>query len=311
MIGENRVIVYQVTRQYIYCIIKYNMNNVLEVNNLSKIFKDFSINSISFNLPAGAIMGFVGQNGAGKTTTIRLILNMLKRNSGEIKVFGLDNINNELEIKQNLGIIFDDFFFMEMWKIKDVEDVIKGFYKSWDSRVYRQYLDKFKLSINKKIKDLSRGMKIKLMLAVAMSHNAKLLILDEPTSGLDPVARNELLDIFKEYIADGEKSILFSTHITSDLEKVADYITLIDQGRLFYSGGTRELVNNYFIVRGNPDILSIELKNNIIGLTINQSVFAGMIKSSMLQEIPKEIVSGMPTIDEILIYISKGIYKYE
>jgi ABC-2 type transport system ATP-binding protein len=287
------------------------MNNVLEVNNLSKIFKGFSINSISFNLPAGVIMGFVGQNGAGKTTTIRLILNMLKRNNGEIKVFGLDNINNELEIKQNLGIIFDDLFFMEMWKIKDVEDVIKGFYKSWDSRVYRQYLDKFKLSINKKIKDLSRGMKIKLMLAVAMSHNAKLLILDEPTSGLDPVARNELLDIFKEYIADGEKSILFSTHITSDLEKVADYITLIDQGRLFYSGGTRELVNNYFIVRGSPDILSAELKNNIIGLTINQSVFAGMIKSSMLQDVPKEIVSGMPTIDEILIYISKGVYKYE
>ena len=287
------------------------MNHVLEVNNLSKVFKDFSINSISFNLPAGAIMGFVGQNGAGKTTTIRLILNMLNRDSGEIKVFGLDNINNELEIKQNLGIIFDDLFFMEMWKIKDIEDVIKGFYKSWDSRLYRQYLDKFKLSVNKKIKDLSRGMKIKLMLAAAMSHNAKLLILDEPTSGLDPVARNELLDIFKEYIADGEKSILFSTHITSDLEKVADYITLIDQGRLFYSGGTRELVNNYFIVRGNPDILSIELKNNIIGLTINQSVFAGMIKSSMLQEIPKEIVSGMPTIDEILIYISKGIYKYE
>jgi len=287
------------------------MNNVLEVNNLSKVFKDFSINSISFNLPAGAIMGFVGQNGAGKTTTIRLILNMLKRNSGEIKVFDLDNINNELEIKQDLGIIFDDLFFMEMWKIKDIEDVIKGFYKSWDSRLYGQYLDKFKLSVNKKIKDLSRGMKIKLMLAAAMSHNAKLLILDEPTSGLDPVARNELLDIFREYIAGGERSILFSTHITSDLEKVADYITLIDQGRLFYSGGTRELVNNYFIVRGNPDILSAELKNNIIGLTINQSVFAGMIKSSMLQDVPKEIVSGIPTIDEILIYISKGVYKYE
>jgi len=287
------------------------MNHVLEVNNLSKVFKDFSINSISFNLPAGAIMGFVGQNGAGKTTTIRLILNMLNRDSGEIKVFGLDNINNELEIKQNLGIIFDDLFFMEMWKIKDIEDVIKGFYKSWNSRLYGQYLDKFKLSIYKKIKDLSRGMKIKLMLAAAMSHNAKLLILDEPTSGLDPVARNELMDIFKEYIADRKKSILFSTHITSDLEKVADYITLIDQGRLFYSGSTRELVNNYFIVRGNPDILSAELKNNIIGLTINQSVFAGMIKSAMLQDVPKEIVSGIPTIDEILIYISKGVYKYE
>ena len=287
------------------------MNNILEVNNLSKIFKSFTVDSISFNLPAGAIMGFVGQNGAGKTTTIRLILNMLKRNSGEIKMFGLDNISNEMEIKQNLGIIFDDLFFIEMWKIKDVENAIRKFYKLWDSKLYRQYLDKFNLSFNKKIKELSRGMKIKLMPAAAMSHNAKLLILDEPTSGLDPVARNELLDIFKEYIANGERSILFSTHITSDLEKAADYITLIDRGKLFYSGKTSDLINNYFVVRGSPDILSAELKNNIIGLTINQSVFAGMIKSSVLQDIPKEIVNGIPTIDEILIYISKGIYKYE
>ena len=287
------------------------MNNVLEVNNLSKAFKGFSIDSISFNLPAGVIMGFVGQNGAGKTTTIRLILNMSKRDSGEIKVFGLDNINDELEIKQNLGVIFDDLFFIEMWKIKDIEDAIKAFYKFWDSKLYRQYLDKFNLSNNKKIKELSRGMKIKLMLAVAMSHNAKLLILDEPTSGLDPVARNELLNIFKEYIANGERSILFSTHITSDLEKAADYITLIDHGKLFYSGNTSDLINNYFIIRGSPDILSAELEENIIGLTINKSIFAGMIKSSMLQNIPKEIVCGIPTIDEILIYISKGIYKYE
>ena len=214
-------------------------------------------------------MGFVGQNGAGKTTTIRLILNMLKRDSGEIKVFDLDNINNELEIKQNLGVIFDDLFFIEAWKIKDIEDAIKGFYRSWDSKLYRQYLDKFNLPTNKKVKDLSRGMKIKLMLAAAMSHNAKLLILDEPTSGLDPVARNELLGIFKEYIANGERGILFSTHITSDLEKIADYITLIDQGRLFYSGNTGDLINSYLTEK------------------------------------------GIPNIDEILIYISKGTYNHE
>jgi ABC-2 type transport system ATP-binding protein len=287
------------------------MNNVLEVNGLSKIFTGFSIDLISFKLPAGSIMGFVGQNGAGKTTTIRLILNILKRNSGEIMIFGLDNINNDLEIKQNLGIIFDDFFFIETWRIKEIEKAVKGFYKSWDSELYGQYLDKFNLPPDKRIKELSRGMKIKVMLAVAMSHNAKLLILDEPTSGLDPVARNELLNIFREYIADGERSILFSTHITSDLERTAEYITLIDDGRLFYSGVTSDLINNYFIVRGKPEFLSSELEKNIIGLTINQSVFVGMIKSSMLKNIPKEIVTGMPSIDEILVYISKGIYKYE
>jgi len=287
------------------------MNNVLEVTNLTKIFKGFSINSISFNVPSGTIMGFVGQNGAGKTTTIRLILNMLKRDSGEIRVFALDNIKNELEIKQNLGIIFDDLFFIEMWKIKDIEDAIKAFYNSWDSKLYRQYLDRFHLPFDKKIMDLSRGMKVKLMLAVAMSHNANFLILDEPTSGLDPVARNELLDIFKEYIEGGERSILFSTHITSDLEKAADYITLIDNGSLFYSGNTSDLINSYLIVRGSPDILSTELKENIIGLTINKSVFVGMIKLSMLHIFPKEIVSGIPSIDEILIYISKGMFKNE
>jgi ABC-2 type transport system ATP-binding protein len=198
-----------------------------------------------------------------------------------------------------------------MWQVKDIEEAIRGFYKSWDSKLYRQYLDKFNLPLDKKIKELSRGMKIKLMVAVAMSHNARFLILDEPTSGLDPVARNDLLNIFNEYIAGGERSILFSTHITSDLEKAAEYITLIDHGHLFYSGATSDLINNYFIVRGKPDILSSELKNNIIGLTINQSVFVGMIKSSMLQNIPKEIVTGIPSIDEILVYISKGIYKYE
>jgi ABC-2 type transport system ATP-binding protein len=287
------------------------MNNLLEINNLSKSFKDFSIDSISFNLPAGSIMGFVGQNGAGKTTTIRLIMNMLKRNSGEIKVFALDNINNDLEIKQNTGVIFDDLFFMEMWKINDVENAIKKFYKLWDSKLFRQYINKFGLPADKKIKDLSRGMKIKLMLAAAMSHNAKLLILDEPTSGLDPVARNELLEIFKDYISNGERSILFSTHITSDLEKIADYITLIDHGKLLYSGKTGDLIKDYFIVRGSPDILSAEIKRNIIGLTINQSVFVGMIKSSMTQNIPKEIISGIPSIDEILIYFSKGINKDE
>jgi ABC-2 type transport system ATP-binding protein len=172
-------------------------------------------------------------------------------------------------------------------------------------------LDKFNLPPDKKVKELSRGMKIKLMLAVAMSHNARLLILDEPTSGLDPVARNDLLSIFNEYIADGEKSILFSTHITSDLERVAKYISLIDNGSLFYSGTTSDLINNYYIVRGEPEILSPELEKNIMGLTINQSVFVGMVKSSLLQDIPKEIVSGIPSIDEILVYLSKGSYKYE
>jgi len=287
------------------------MNNILEVNNLCKEFNDFLLDSISFNLPYGVIMGFVGQNGAGKTTTIRLLLNALKRNSGEIKIFNLDNIKNELEVKQDLAVVFDDLSLIETWHIRDVEQVMKSFYKHWDSELYKQYLHKFHLQSHKKLKDLSKGMKMKIMLAVAMSHNARLLILDEPTSGLDPVARDELLDILKEYVADGKKSVFFSTHITSDLEKIADYVTLIDRGKIFYTGSTADLLQTYSVVRGNPDLLSHELKANIIGLTENQSVFVGMLPVSKAHGIPKEITMGIPSIDEILVYINKGAYSRE
>src|SRR5665647_2441724 len=203
------------------------MNKAIEINKLCKDYGDFSLKNISFSLPVGYIMGFAGQNGAGKTTTIRLILNMTARNDGSIKIFGMDNILEEQKIKQDIAVVLDDIFFVENWKVYEVEKAVKGFYDNWSSTLYYQYVNNFKLPINKKVKDLSRGMKMKLMLAVAMSHDAKLLILDEPTSGLDPVARDELLEILSAYISDGQKSILFSTHITSDLEKIADYITCL------------------------------------------------------------------------------------
>ena len=162
------------------------MNNALEVRNLCKTYNDFSLDSISFTLPAGYIMGFVGQNGAGKTTTIRLILNMANRTGGEVKIFGLDNIEDELTVKQELAAVFDEICFVDVWRVREVEKVIKGFYSQWDSEQFAAYLKRFKLPPDKRVKDWSRGMKLRLMRAVAMSHNAKLLILDEPTSGLDP-----------------------------------------------------------------------------------------------------------------------------
>ncbi len=244
-----------------------DVSNVIEVKNVCKNYTDFSLNNLSFSLPMGCIMGLVGQNGAGKTTMIRLILNMANRDGGEIRIFGLDNLNDEQKIKQDIGAVFDEIFFVDIWRVREVEKVIRGFYSKWDSKLYRQYLTKFRLPVDKKIKDLSRGMKMKLMLAVALSHEAKLLILDEPTSGLDPVARDELLEILKAYIADGQKSILFSTHITSDLEKIADYITLIDNGNLIYTGTKDDLLKR----------------------------FSGLLPSSALL-----------TIDEILVFISKG-----
>jgi ABC-2 type transport system ATP-binding protein len=229
------------------------MNNAIEINKLCKNYKDFSLKDISLVLPMGHIMGFVGQNGAGKTTTIRLILNMAPRSSGSIKIFGMDNILDEQKVKQDIAVVFDDIFFVEDWKVSEVEKAIEGFYTKWSSALYRQYVKDFSLPLDKKVKELSRGMKMKLMLAVAMSHAAKLLILDEPTSGIDPVAREELLDIFSAYVAGGEKSIFFSTHITTDLEKIADYISIIDKGNLVYTGTKKDLLVQF------PNVPSIDV----------------------------------------------------
>jgi ABC-2 type transport system ATP-binding protein len=256
-------------------------------------------------------MGFVGQNGAGKTTTIRCILNMAVRESGEIRVFGLDNIRDELAVKQGLAAVFDEIFFVNTWRVREVEKAIQGFYSGWDSKSYGEYIKKFGLSPDKRVKELSRGMKMKLMLAVALSHGAKLLILDEPTSGLDPVARNELLDILREYIADGEKSVLFSTHITSDLERIADYITLIDHGKIFYSGTKDGLLEHFCIIKGSKADLTDDMKKKIIGLSTTSAGFTGMLPASELKGLPSSIVTESPTIDEILIYISKGGTTHE
>ena len=287
------------------------MNNAIEVNKLCKDYGDFSLNNISFSLPAGYIMGFVGQNGSGKTTTIRLILNMTARNDGNIRIFGMDNILEEQKLKQDIAVVLDDIFFVENWKVYEVEKAVKGFYDNWDSTLFYQYLNSFNLSINKKVKDLSRGMKMKLMLAVAMSHHAKLLILDEPTSGLDPVAREELLEILSEYISDGQRSVLFSTHITSDLEKIADYITLIDKGNIFYTGTKDDLLESFYVIKGGLDELTNHIQEKIIGVTTHNTGFTGLMPASEVKHLSKNIIVETSTIDEILVYISKEDKKHE
>ena len=282
------------------------MNNAIEVKGLNRDFKGFSLKDIALTLPVGYIMGFVGKNGAGKTTTIRLILNMLARKSGSVKVFGLDNIADEQKIKQDIGAVFDETFFVGTWKVLEVERAIMGFYSHWDSDQFGRYIKKFGLPTNKMVKDLSRGMKMKLMLAVALSHEAKLLILDEPTSGLDPVARDELLEILSEYIADGARSILFSTHITSDLERIADYITLIDNGRIFFTGTKDSLLESFLIVKGGPEDLNDILRKKLIGLSVNRTGFSGLLPVEEAKRLPRQLVTEAPSIDEILVYISRG-----
>ncbi|MCL2736704.1 MAG: ABC transporter ATP-binding protein [Propionibacteriaceae bacterium] len=282
------------------------MSNALEIQNLCKSYPGFKLDSVSFALPMGKIMGFVGQNGAGKTTTIRTILNMATRDSGEVHVFGLDNIADELAIKQELGAVFDEIFFVDSWRIREVEKVVRGFYRGWDTALFAQFLDEFELTTGKRVRELSRGMKMKLMLAVAMSHGAKLLILDEPTSGLDPVARDELLDILQRYISDGERSVFFSTHITSDLERVAEYITVIEHGKIFYTGTKDGLLDHFLIIRGDRSALTADLTGQIIGAATTSVGFTGMIRASDATGLPPGLETVTPTIDEILVHISKG-----
>jgi ABC-2 type transport system ATP-binding protein len=279
-------------------------NNAIEVKNLRKEYKDFTLNDISFSLPTGYIMGLVGQNGAGKTTTIRLMLNMTGRAGGEISLLGMDNLQDEQRIKQDVGVVLDEIYFVNNWSVREVEQALKPFYDHWNRALYSQYAQQFRLPMDKKVKDLSRGMRLKLMLAVAMSHEAKLLILDEPTSGLDPVARDELLQILRDYI-DEEKSILLSTHDTTGLEQIADFITLIDNGNIFYSGTKDDLIDSYRIVKGGPNDLLDSFREKIIGLKKNNTGFSGLILALDGKYLPEEIVTEPPSIDEILVAISK------
>ncbi len=282
------------------------MSNILEIKNLNKSFKEFSLKDVSFSLPKGYIMGFIGPNGAGKTTTVKLILNMLKRQSGEIKIFGLDNMASEDEIKEQIGVVFDQPYYVDEWNLNEVQSAVKLFYKKWDGRIYGNYLKEFKLPPDKKVKDLSRGMKMKLMLAVALSHDARLLILDEPTSGLDPVARDELMDILGDYIISEEKSVLFSTHITSDLEKIADYITFIDNGEIVFTGTKDKLLESYCIIKGGKRDINPEQKKMIRGFREHNTGFEGLIHRNRLKEIKGNILSEPCTLDDIIIFMNRG-----
>ena len=211
------------------------MENAIVVKNLRKNYKDFQLKDISFSVPKGCIMGFVGENGAGKTTTLKGILNLINRDGGSVEIFGMDNIKDEKKIKEDIGVVFDECCFYDSLNPKESSKIMKRIYKNWDGKIFNDYLKKFQIPDKKIIKEFSKGMKMKLSIAIALSHKPKLLIMDEATSGLDPIVREEILDIFLDFIQDEEHSILMSTHITGDLDKIADYITFINNGEIIFS----------------------------------------------------------------------------
>lgn len=283
------------------------MEPILEVKNLRKSFKDFSLKDISFSLERGFIMGFIGPNGAGKSTTIKLIMNLLKRDAGEIKVFGLDNIKDEMKVKNKIGFVYDENYFYEELTVGEMKRVIAPFYKEWDDEVFKKYIRDFNLSTEKKIKDLSKGMKMKFSLAIALSHDAQLLIMDEPTSGLDPIVRSELLEILSYIIQDEKRGVFFSTHITSDLDKIADYVTLLNNGELIFSKQKDEILENYGIVKGSKELLDRDTLKNFIGVKENQFGFEGLVKDrNQVKRLFKEkVVIDKPSLEDIMLYYTR------
>ena len=279
-------------------------NNIL-VRDLCKQFDEFLLDHISFQVPKGRIVGFIGENGAGKSTTINLILDELKKDNGQIQIFGREHTISS--VKENIGVVFDECNFHDVFNVSDIEKILSGVYKSWDSNLYRQYLKKFKIPERKQIGSFSKGMKMKLSIICAMAHKPKLLILDEATTGLDPVVRDEMLDLFLEFIQDEECSIFFSSHITSDIQKIADYVILIHQGKIIFEEQKDDLVYHFGIVKcGREKFASISPNDYIIHRITNVSVECLVRDKEAIKRKYKDIVVDNATLEDIMLFYIKG-----
>ena len=283
------------------------MENNIELQKVSKRYKDFELKEVSFNVPKGCIVGLIGENGAGKTTTIKSILNVTK-SEGTIKIFGKDNKENEKEIKEKIGVVLDDSFLSEYLTAKQINSIMKEIYKTWNESKYVNLLKQFNLPMDKLIKEFSSGMKMKLKIATAISHNPQILILDEPTSGLDPVVRNEILDIFRKYIEEDEtRSILLSTHITTDLEHISDYIVFIEKGKIVFNQPTNELLENYGIIKCSKEDFSRLDKKDYI--RFKKEKYQYEILTADKSNIRKKYnitTIDKPSIEDIMLLYIKG-----
>jgi ABC-2 type transport system ATP-binding protein len=283
------------------------MINAIELEGVTKEYSNFLLDNISFQVPKGCIMGFIGENGAGKTTTLKAILNLIHINRGNIKVFGLDYVKDEKKIKEQIGVVFDESYFHDNLTLSHISKIMSKIYSNWQEEVFEQYIMKLKLPKDKIIKEYSRGMKMKLSIAAALSHEAKLLILDEATSGLDPIVREEILDIFMEFIQNEEHTILLSSHITSDLEKVADYITFIHNGRIVFCKSKDDLIYNYGVVHcGQEDYKKLD-KKHTVGVRKSQFGLEVMVDNKKELERRKEgLVIDNTSIEEIVLFKVRG-----
>ncbi len=284
------------------------VKNAIELNGVTKRYDGFTLDNVSFSVPVGSIMGFIGQNGAGKSTTIKAILNIIGIDSGEITILGRDHIKDEYEVKSQLAAVFDELPFHDSFNADQISTMFKGMYPSWNSEKYFGYLERFGLPRKKKLRQFSKGMKMKLQIAAALSHGAKLLIMDEATTGLDPVVRNEILDIFREYLQDETNSILMSSHITSDLEKIADSVTFIDKGKILLSGVKDEILDSHALIKCRKDELSRIEPEDYISVRVSDFGAEAMVSD---RELCRKKYPGMliekTTLEEIMLfYVNRG-----
>ncbi|MDE6749379.1 MAG: ABC transporter ATP-binding protein [Lachnospiraceae bacterium] len=285
------------------------MENILELQQISKAFpkSNFTLDKLSFSLPYGAIMGFVGENGAGKTTTIGCILNTVKKDYGTIKLFGKEMSDEDTDIREKIGVVYDGDNFPGFWTATQLSQVMESLYKQWDNALFRKYLDDFHLPAKQKIKDYSRGMSMKLAIAAALSHHPQLLILDEATSGLDPVMRDDILDVFLEFVQEESHSILLSSHITSDLEKVADYITFIHNGKLIMTASKNDLVYNYAVMRCKESQFLALNPSDIIAYRKRDFQTDVLVSNGKeAQRKYRDVVVDHVSVDEIMLLLVKG-----
>ena len=283
------------------------MQNLLELNGVCKRYPSFSLRDVSFTVPAGSIMALIGENGAGKTTTIKLILNEIRRDAGSVRIFGRDNVRDETAVKEEIGVVFDESYFHSGFSAEDVGKILKGVYKSWDGALYRRYLDRFSLPAGKAIKDYSRGMKMKLSIASALAHHPRLLILDEATSGLDPVVRSEVLDLLLDFIQDEERGVLFSSHITSDLERIADYVTFLHGGQVVFSRQKDDLLDRAGILKCGASQFDRLDRSDILRVRRGSVECEALVadRRAAARKYPGLVVDPA-TLDEIMVLTIKG-----
>jgi len=284
------------------------MDEALVISGLRKAYPGFLLNDVSFRLPRGYIMGLIGPNGAGKTTVIKLILNLVRREAGHITVLGRDNLKDEMWIKSRLGFVHETPAFFGYHTVRQTASLVSGFYPSWDGSRFKQLAQEFGLPLNKRVSRLSRGTVMKLSLALALSHGAEFLLLDEPTSGLDPVFRRELLERLSALIQDGRTSILFSTHITSDLERLADYLTFLRGGEVVFSSSREEIQDKWLMVKGGNEML--EETYRPLFRAVKSTAVGIQALTSTAEEARRafsgtQVILERPTLDEIVFFLSK------